>query len=296
MPISRPTTTPRPTAIDVTAPTITRERMSRPYWSVPKGWAADGPCSRPPIDIASGSAGVQTRLSVAVATRATVIATPTRNVRWRTGRLVRADAGIEQDVGEVDDDVDLNERGGDEEGHALHDRQVARGDGAEREPAEAGQGEHGFQNDRARHEVAELDPGHRDHRDQRIAEGVLADDRSLVQPLGPRGADVVLAQHLQHGRARGPNQHRGLEEAERRRRQEQRAQAGPEPARPALEAAGLEPAELHREEEDQQQARPERRHRDANLRDDHRQVVARAPVARGRLPDDGRLSEWHRGA
>src|SRR2546426_3948676 len=61
MPISRPTTTPRPTAIDVTAPTITRERMSRPYWSVPKGWAADGPCSRPPIDIASGSAGVQTR-------------------------------------------------------------------------------------------------------------------------------------------------------------------------------------------------------------------------------------------
>src|SRR2546426_2580774 len=65
MPISRPTTTPRPTAIDVTAPTITRERMSRPYWSVPKGWAADGPCSRPPIDIASGSAGVQTRLSVA---------------------------------------------------------------------------------------------------------------------------------------------------------------------------------------------------------------------------------------
>src|SRR3989454_10100494 len=242
MPISRPTTTPRPTAmmptaIDVTAPTITRERMSRPYWSVPKGWAADGPCSRPPIDIASGSAGVQTRLSVAVATRATVIATPTRNVRWRAGRLVIADAGIEQNVGEIDGEIDQHDRGGHEERHALHDRQVARGDGAEREPAEAGQGEHGFQNDRARHEVAELDPGHRDHRDQRIAEGVLADDRSLVQPLGARGADVVLAQHLQHGRARGPNQHRGLADAERRRRQDQPAQAGRDAARTAPAAA-----------------------------------------------------------
>ena len=32
-----------PTAIDVTAPRMMRESTSRPYWSVPKGCAADGP-------------------------------------------------------------------------------------------------------------------------------------------------------------------------------------------------------------------------------------------------------------
>src|SRR2546428_10588566 len=176
MPISRPTTTPRPTAIDVTAPTITRERMSRPYWSVPKGWAADGPCSRPPIDIASGSAGVQRRLSMAVATRATVIATPTRNVRWRAGRLVIADAGIEQNVGEIDGEIDQHDRGGHEERHALHDRQVPRGDGAEGEAAEAGQGGQRIQDARGRHEVGERDPVGRDHRGPRDAEGGRADD------------------------------------------------------------------------------------------------------------------------
>src|SRR2546426_3830893 len=106
MPISRPTTTPRPTAIDVTAPTITRERMSRPYWSVPKGWAADGPCSRPPIDIASGSAGVQTRLSVAGGPRGPGVAPPPQEAGWGPRRLVRAGAGGEQGGRKVGDEND----------------------------------------------------------------------------------------------------------------------------------------------------------------------------------------------
>ena len=46
----------------------------------------------------------------------------------------------------------------------------------------------------------------------------------LAHALGARGAHVVLAQHVEHGRARGPHQHRGLEESERDGRQEQRAQ------------------------------------------------------------------------
>jgi hypothetical protein len=63
MPITIPMAAPMPTAItptamEMTVPVITRERMSRPYWSVPKRCSPDGPWSRPVIDIASGSCGV----------------------------------------------------------------------------------------------------------------------------------------------------------------------------------------------------------------------------------------------
>jgi len=47
-----------PTAIETTAPVITRDSTSRPYWSVPNGCAGDGAWSRAGIDIASGSCGV----------------------------------------------------------------------------------------------------------------------------------------------------------------------------------------------------------------------------------------------
>ena len=47
-----------PTRMEVTAPVITRESRSRPKWSVPKRCALVGPCSRPVMDISSGSRGV----------------------------------------------------------------------------------------------------------------------------------------------------------------------------------------------------------------------------------------------
>ena len=40
-----------------------------------------------------------------------------------------------------------------------------------------------------------------DKGDQRVAEGVLVDDRMLRQALGAGGADVVRVQHFQHIRA-----------------------------------------------------------------------------------------------
>ena len=62
-PMRTPAAAPRPTAmtptaIDVTAPRMMRERTSRPYWSVPNGCVGDGPAKRVAIDIASGSDGV----------------------------------------------------------------------------------------------------------------------------------------------------------------------------------------------------------------------------------------------
>src|SRR5712691_13498 len=146
MPRRTPATAPMataitPTAIDVRAPAITRASTSRPYWSVPKGWAADGDCKRAAIDMASGSAGVQITLTAATVISASVSRTPSVNVTCQGLRLVIPDARIEREIRQVHQEVDGDDGGGDDDGHTLHHRQVARGDRAEREAAEAGQRE-----------------------------------------------------------------------------------------------------------------------------------------------------------
>ncbi len=57
MPMPIPTAM-TPTRMAVTEPVMTRERRSRPNWSVPSGCCSDGPWSLPAIDISSGSRGV----------------------------------------------------------------------------------------------------------------------------------------------------------------------------------------------------------------------------------------------
>src|SRR5262249_29873535 len=243
----RPSTTPaaapiataiRPTAIDARAPAITRASTSRPYWSVPNGCAADGGCNRNAIDMASGSLGVQTTLTAAIATSASVSTAPSANVTCRHGprcvisdvgtscetslrhercRLVITDARIEREVSEVDEEIDGDDRGGDEDGDALDHRQIARGDRAEREAAEAGEREHRLEDDAAGEQLAELQPRDRDDRDQRVAKRVLGNDDAFVHTFGPRRPHVVLTQDVEHRRARGTHEHGGLEHAERER-------------------------------------------------------------------------------
>ena len=67
---------------------------------------------------------------------------------------------------------------------------------------------------------AGLDADDRDDADQRRLEGVAVDDAALGQPLGARRADVVLAQHLQHGGAGQPGDDAGRHRGKRDRRQE----------------------------------------------------------------------------
>jgi hypothetical protein len=43
-----------PTTMEFTAPTITRESRSRPYWSVPKGWFGEGASMRCRASMAVG--------------------------------------------------------------------------------------------------------------------------------------------------------------------------------------------------------------------------------------------------
>src|SRR3989454_4191970 len=281
MPSSTPATAPiatamTPTVIDVRAPAITRARTSRPYWSVPKGWELDGAWRRATIDMASGSVGVHARLTTATVISASVSSTPSVKVTCRQGRrLLMAETRIERAVRQVHQEVDRDDAGRDEERDALHHRQVARGDGAEGQAAEAGKHEHRLEDDAAGEELADLEAGDRHDGDQRVAQRVLDDDHALGHALRPRRPHVVFAHHVEPGRARGPHEDGGLEHAQRDRGQDERP--------PSSEAARLRPAEMHREGEDQQQAGPERRHRDAELGDGHRHVVPDPAVMRGRV-------------
>ena len=105
----------------------------------------------------------------------------------------------------------------------------------------------------------------------------------LGQALGARRLHVLLAEHLQHRRAGGARQDRELEEAERHRGQQQRAQRrartpAPQPSKPP---ACTQPS---RTEKSRIRSRPgpEAGHRDAELGEGHRQVVAPAAVPGGR--------------
>src|SRR5436190_22949564 len=100
------------------------------------------------MDMRSGSTGVHTSASAAVPTSSATMASPATNATC--GRLLIPDARVEEGVRHVDGKIDGHDAGGDEQGHALHHRQVASGDGAEGQAPEPGQREHGFEDDAAR--------------------------------------------------------------------------------------------------------------------------------------------------
>src|SRR4029077_18092754 len=124
-------------------------------------------------------AGVHTNDTAAVTTSNPVRQSPTTNATWTRGDLVIADAGVEQRVREIDGEIDGDDARGDEQRDALHDGEVARGDGPEGQTPETGQREHRLQHDAAGQQLAELQAGHRDDRNQRVPERVLDDDEPL---------------------------------------------------------------------------------------------------------------------
>ena len=74
--------------------------------------------------------------------------------------------------------------------------------GAEPGPVEGLLGDH-----RAAEQDRELQPGDRDHRDHRVAEGVVEDDPALGDAAGARRLDVVALHRLQQVDAHQPDHH-----------------------------------------------------------------------------------------
>ena len=75
----------------------------------------------------------------------------------------------------------------------LHHREVVLADALPGEVADAVQGEDLLDHDRAAEHEAELHRGDRHHRDRRVAQRVLQQDRGARQALGARRADVVAS-------------------------------------------------------------------------------------------------------
>ena len=88
------------------------------------------------------------------------------------------------------------------EGQVEHrERDVARDHGLVRDVADARDGEQCLGDEGAAEQAGQAAADDRDQRDQRVAEGVLIDDRALRQALGAGRADVVGVQDLEHVRA-----------------------------------------------------------------------------------------------
>ena len=106
--------------------------------------------------------------------------------------------------------------------------------------------------------------------------------RDLADALGARGADIVLAEHVQHRRARHARDQRDIDEGQRAGRQDDALEERPEAGRDALEALHRQPAQVDREDLDQDIADHEHRHREAEHRQSHHEAVDPGAVFPGR--------------
>src|SRR5580765_2184277 len=224
-------------------------------------------------------------LGAPTATRASTarMTAPTIAPRWRASRRATpartagasadADPRIDEAIGDIDERIDQHVAGGDEQHGALHEREVLGEDAADDEAPEPRAAEDGLHDDGAGQEVPELQAEDRDDGDERVLEGVAHDDTPPREALGPRGAHVVLAEHLEHARASEPRDDGRGDGAERH--------GGQDEVGEVAAPGGGEPAEMQREDEDEEEAEPEARHRHTEESDRHRaDVEPRVPAER----------------
>ena len=268
---------PTPASSETRAPQTRRLRRSRPNSSVPRGCpGVPGALSRLGVSTASGSgSGSQGAASAAMmASAMATSATTARRFRRRSRRMavLELDPRVQPRIERVHREVDQHEGERDDQHAALHERHVAGQDALDHQGAHAGPGEHGLGEDGAAQQIARLHAHHGDDGDERVLQRVPPDHHALAQALGARGADIVLAERLQHGGAREPG-----DDGDRRRRERHRGQheMGEEVAQPAaaigrVHARGGQPAQPEREDHHQHDAQPEHRHARPEERGDAR--------------------------
>src|SRR5215213_8944133 len=225
----------KPTISAVRAPNTSREKMSRPNWSVPSQWTRLGASIMAVKSFSAGSNGAIQSASPPARNITTTITRPKVPSGWRRTKLsdaaqaVRlgtsvscgeavaaglgrvtviagpsrvADARVEPGIEQVDDEVGEHEDGDHQHGQRLRHDVVLVLHRLHEQPADAVQVEDLLGDDQAADQEGELDADQGDHRQQRVLERMAVDDDLLEQPFGTGGADIVLAHHLEHGRAR----------------------------------------------------------------------------------------------
>ena len=184
-----------------------------------------------------------------------------------------ADPRVEQRVGDIDEKVDQHVDEREQQDHRLDGRIIARQHGIDGEPAEARNGEDAFGDDHAADQQRDAEPDHGDDRHGGVLQRVLEQHLDLDLSLGARGADVVLAHHVEHAGARHARDQRDVDDRERDRGQDQALQEAAEAVADALIALHRNPVELDREQVDQRIADHEHRHREAEHREAHHDLV-----------------------
>src|SRR5438874_3637739 len=232
----------RPIVSDTRPPSTSRSRTSRPKPSVPSTWPSvpGGSsesrrlCLKGSIAMASGtaydtrsrrpnsaSAHIPTRSRLkrhharrygpagftraGVRRRSATTADTSGAREARSGRRIAlSDAGVQEAVADVHEQIreDVRDRG--EQDDALHDGIVLRVDRIDGQLADALAGEDGLDDDASREEAPGLEADDGDDRDQGVPHRVAQDDRAAREALRPRRADVFEAHHLEERCAREP--------------------------------------------------------------------------------------------
>src|SRR3954463_10945423 len=223
-----------PTNSDTRAPYNTRVKTSRPNISVPKKNCDDGGRKRRRTRIAEGSTGEISGASTAASVNSRITEKPIMKERWRSRRrsvpwprgaaiteAVASDPSptsvmthprIRQGVENIDGQVDHHKGEAEDQHGALHQRIIARHDRLHHHAADPRQREYLLDDDGAADRGTQQNAGGGDDQDQRVAQRMLADRPPLAEPLGACGADVILAEHVEHRRARHARQKADLEQ------------------------------------------------------------------------------------
>src|SRR5829696_5905401 len=176
----------------VREPQTRRARMSRPLESVPRGWSADGGAKLSARSPSAGSPTGSSGAAIITIARAASTSTAARPLI----PALPAHPRVEGPVGGVDQGVDDDEGGYEQERDRLHDREVLADHGLDQQRADPVEVEGPLDHHRGRQQAGDGQPRDRDDRDHGVADDVAADDLRGSQPAGARGLDVLAAQLL----------------------------------------------------------------------------------------------------
>src|SRR5680860_1313686 len=199
---------------------VYKRQVSRPVRSVPNQWSREGPWFRARRSMVDGSncemigaprastpmMSSSTALTTAILCRlkrrtpmrhgASILTSRAsiRAPRRTEGDMVVsliANPRIDERIGDIGDQVGEQDDDGENERQAHHDGIVAI--------------VHAFNEDGSRQHCRNVAADYGCNRDQRVAQGVPEHHRSKSESLGASGADVILRQGIDHGRARVPH-------------------------------------------------------------------------------------------
>src|SRR6476646_7318271 len=210
---------------------MTRTRVSRPRSSVPNQWDADGGWRTEVQLCAIASYGLNNGAKTASAIKNATMTSPKtallRRKSRRTARrsgvsgtsfaainllltamsaMSRTQSRIDEDVGDVGKQIEHDVDRRRDEYDALYHRVVAIEDGVDDQLAEARNRENLFREHCTRQERPEFKRAERDDGGQRVAHGMLEDDRAFVEAFCARRPHVIAFEDLQHGAARVTHQ------------------------------------------------------------------------------------------